>query len=402
MDRKEAIGIGIIILTVLITMILVSNPISEQRISTLDYVTVGDMWKISEPTQLFALDESQPQGWVTTNGDFICWSEFENIGNTFNVYAYNITDESIVAVANTIDYGEDQQDNYNDEIVWVDERHGQAEIYYKDLSENLTIRVTWTSSSDENSPRIWKDYITYTNGEGDILYYDIVSNTTYTVKEDYCYSPDIHENYIVFERQVTGVYSIWFYDIMTADPPIQISPDGDAVMWAKVFNGTVIWSVFFDSGWTTQMYDVEAESYYTLQPYGTPEEELIIYGSLYGDYMVAEDYHSNPGSSEVALINLDFALFNESVAILTNSSEDAHLPDISATHIGWHVDNTTTGDSDAYFITYSIAEEEVERVFTTETTYNTDWIIITIILFLTLVAFFSYYMSERYHETTGR
>ena len=402
MDKKEAIGLGIIVLTAIITMILVTNPLTQEQISTLDYVEVSDYWEITEPTTLFALNVSQEQYWSTANGDFICWTEGDGVHETYDVYAYNITDESIVAVSNSTGHDEYEQDNYGDVVVWTDDRDGYSDIYYKDLSVNETVRVTWTETDNEYNPRIWGDFITFQRNYEDVLYYDIISNNTFTVMEGDSVYPDIHEDYIVFEKHIGFDPEIWLYEIGSGNEAVQISQDGDYVFWPKVFGDRVIWGIYYDPGWTTQVYDIEADNYYDFLPTGDIDDEGIIYASLYENYMVGEDYYANPGSGEVALVDLNFELFDESVVILTNSTDWVYYPDISSTNIAWTTENITTGDLNIYFVEYSVAEDEVERVFTTETTYHTGWINFTIILALTLIAFGIYYANQEYHEKTGR
>lgn len=155
-------------------------------------------------------------------------------------------------------------------VAWEDSRHGNRDIYMKDLETGVETRVS-LSAADETNPDIDGGRIVYQSGAATILLYELGTGATTTVAAapGERSRPRISGNRVVWQDRRGSDWDVYHRDLETGVETLmtstgdQHSPsvDGNQVIW--VSEGA-------DGGTSLAVYDYASLSTYRIAPAGRP------------------------------------------------------------------------------------------------------------------------------------
>jgi beta propeller repeat protein len=170
-------------------------------------------------------------------------------------------DQRTVSILSTATWDNDQEVPalWEDRVVWVDWRYGNAEIVMYNITSGEERRLTNTSS-DENNPKIFGDLVVWEYGN-DIILYNLSSNETRRISDE-SYNqvdPSIWGNYIVWEDQSGEYQTICCYDINTGEES-QVSEDGASASKADVWGNYIVWEQWFEDNSEIMLFNISDAS----------------------------------------------------------------------------------------------------------------------------------------------
>ena len=175
--------------------------------------------------------------------DMVVWRDFRH--GDGDVYARNLSSGLEVRITSAIG---DQTpcDIHESIVVWEDERNGNPDICAYDLIEGQELFLT-TDPSRQLSPAVWGDHVVWMdnrNGNWDIFIYDLESGeqralTTGTEDER---SPSIYENLVAWSAHRSGdIWDIFVCDLLTGQTR-QITTDEEPLRnRPRLFGSFVVW-----------------------------------------------------------------------------------------------------------------------------------------------------------------
>ncbi|MEX0597584.1 MAG: hypothetical protein WD512_13920, partial [Candidatus Paceibacterota bacterium] len=164
-------------------------------------------------TQVVGYSKARKAGYEIS-GNLVVFSE---MGLTQNIRLYDFVADSYEWITSHTTYNAIHPNIDGNRLVWQDNRNGNYDIYYYDLSTNTEMRIT-THSSDQTHPVISGNYIVWVDnrdGNENIYYYNLVNKTEYQVTDNSAsqINPDISGNRIVWQDSRDGNWNIYYYEI---------------------------------------------------------------------------------------------------------------------------------------------------------------------------------------------
>ena len=158
-----------------------------------------------------------PKAGYDISGNLVVFSEYD--GRSQNIRLYDFLTDSYTEISSNPNYSSIRPSIDGNRLVWQDNRNGNYDIYYYDLSINTEMRIT-TNSSDQTHPVISGNYIVWVDnrdGNENIYYYDLISKAEYQVTDNSAsqINPDISGNRIVWQDNRDGNWNIYYYEIDT-------------------------------------------------------------------------------------------------------------------------------------------------------------------------------------------
>lgn len=144
---------------------------------------------------------------------------FSEIGLTQNIRLHDFSSDSYTWITSHTTYEAIYPSIDGNRIVWQDDRNGNYDIYFYDLSTDTETQIT-SNFSDQTHPVISGDYIVWVDnrdGNENIYYYDLVNKTEHQVTDNSAsqINPDISGNRIVWQDNRDGNWNIYYYEIKT-------------------------------------------------------------------------------------------------------------------------------------------------------------------------------------------
>ncbi len=222
---------------------------------------------------------------------------------------------------------------WENRVVWQDKRHGNWEIYSKDLSTGQERRLTF-NSADQTAPVIWGNYVAWTdfrNGNADIYLHNLVNGIQAQITADPAEQsgPAIYENKLVWTDYRHGDAEIYFYDFInheqkriTNHPASQKGPKiwGNWIVWTDTRNPSGA-----DTNWDIYLHDLITREEKRL----TTEAALQDEPSIFGNRVVWIDRRD--GNEDVYL----YDLLSEETRALSAHPASQTSPKIWGNRIVW-------------------------------------------------------------------
>ncbi|MCH8496078.1 MAG: hypothetical protein LAT57_10690 [Balneolales bacterium] len=171
----------------------------------------------SSATQTVGYEHSPKTGY-DISGNLVVLSEYD--GFSQNVRLYNFLTDSYTEISFNQNYNSTHPSIDGNRIVWQDNRNGNWDIYFYDLSTSIETQIT-SNSSDQTRPVISGNYIVWVDerdGNENIYYYDLVTKAEHQVTNSSAaqINPDISGNRIVWQDNRDGNWNIYYYEIKSA------------------------------------------------------------------------------------------------------------------------------------------------------------------------------------------
>ena len=239
--------------------------------------------------------------WITTYksgdhpviyGNNIVWQDNRN-GN-WDIYFFDLSTKKETHTTNQSD-----QVNpaiYENKVVWQDSRNGNYDIYMQDLSTKKQTQIT-TNKSDQYSPAIYGDKIVWVDGRNggsldkdgnpvgnvDIYMFDLSTHKeTRITTSGSATSPDIYGNRIVWQNRHNEGYdwysNIYMFDLSTMQET-QISTNGSAVFPA-IYGDKVVWEDWGNDA-LIYIYNISTKKKFRL----AVDDHLILISMMIGSCM---------------------------------------------------------------------------------------------------------------------
>jgi len=405
MERKKIYMYGAILLVALLILIMLSNPFTQEILTTNDYLSEDGLWEFGEPIRINATnvnnDQSRPIIWDS----LVLYNEKQRFVIPFDreVWVYNMTDNSYTSIANKSGVDELVGDIYQNYVTWYDDRNSVYDVHYMDLDDGVDKPVHWFGTRDDYGfPSIWGDIIAYQDPNDDLWYFDISANSSTKFHDcilfEYGQYPQIYDNIIVYEvynYSAGGVYELWMYDI-DADEETQLVWGVDCRM-PQIWDDKIVYHTFREGVWTLEYYDLNEGRYYTIITDDEWNSNFMArYPDIYEDLIIYVDESEGIGiDTQMAMLDLSFSeLFGEYDFHLTNDTVAYDGGSIHDGVIAYYGRTMDTFSDDLWVQTYQPTGADIYQEFESETVYNTNWIFLTIIIGLTLLAFSIAYLVD--------
>lgn len=182
-------------------------------------------------------------GWLGIYGNKVVWYALTLNGSQLNIY--DLRKGKIVKKLKRKKLNSFYSPSiWDDRVVWVDERNGNADIYLFVLTQNREIPIC-TNPHWQEQPAIWGDKIVWVDnrrGEKDIYLFDLRTGEEKPIclVKGEQFSPAIWRERVVWEDFRNGNWDIYLYDLsekkeipVCTHPADQTSPAicGNKVVW---------------------------------------------------------------------------------------------------------------------------------------------------------------------------
>jgi beta propeller repeat protein len=272
-------------------------------------------------------EQSYPAIW----GSKVVYTDWRNYSKDIYLFDFSTGTEKRLT---TNAYDQLDPDICGNYVVWEDRRYAgsvyNSDIYLYNLTTGVEKRITPTSVRVESQPAIYGNYVVYTarekfdNGDNNIWVYNIVTNTSrkLTTSGLVDWYPDIWGTKVVYqaERTDTGTPN---YDIVC--------------------------------------YDLSASSATTITMVNDQEKP-----SIYGNYVVFEDYPHGNENSDIYFYNLSSGAKK---AICTDPAIQ-YAPVVYGNRIAWEEHRNDAADDFGDVYTYDLSTGVTERISTTGDQYR--------------------------------
>lgn len=165
-------------------------------------------------------------------------------------------------------------------VAWEDSRHGNRDIYMKDLETGVETRVS-SSAADETNPDIDGGRIVFQSGTGTILLYEVGTGatTTLAVGPGERSRPRISGNRVVWQDRRGSDWDVYHRDLETG-VETRLTPTGDQHS-PSVDGNQVVWvAEESDGGTSLVVYDFASLSTYRIAAAGRPSSPDIGGGAV--------------------------------------------------------------------------------------------------------------------------
>jgi beta propeller repeat protein len=202
-------------------------------------------------------------------GDIIVWEDGRNSGpgdGNRDVYMYNLSTSTETQITTNLSRQADPA-IYGDRIVWTDERNGNEDIYMYGLSTSEEIRITTskeeqleqgtetqitTNNSRQSNPDIYEDrivWIDWRNGNADIYMYDLFISTETQITNDEAdqLNPDIYGDRIVWQDSRNGKSDLYMFNVSTSKET-RITTSGSVYYGSEIYGDRIVWMDKRNSG----------------------------------------------------------------------------------------------------------------------------------------------------------
>jgi len=277
--------------------------------------------------------------------DLVAWSDGRNLTYfTNDIYVYNLLTGAEQRTTVSPDFASaDMPSLYGDQIVWEDNRYGNADIFYYNLTSAQEIRIT-TDPGDQKNPAIYGAYIVYQETSGadpDIWMYNLSNSTTVpvTTAVQEQKSPVMYEDTIAWQDYRNGAdWDIYLFNLTTGvETPLinlndQTAPAifGDKIAWQDYRNGAD-WDIYYYNLSDHTEHQVTTDPFDQVTP------------SMYQNYIVWSD------SRNPRMVIYVYDISTDQETAITSPSSNAVTPKIHNNRIVWTDDRQ--GDSDIFLYT---------------------------------------------------
>lgn len=134
-----------------------------------------------------------------------------------------------------------------DRVVWEDHRHGNAEIYLRDLDSGETRRLTDSPESDRE-PVVWRHHVAWVRGRrGRVHLLDLTSGRHDVMRRSVATSgPDLEDGHLVWEDRRGPSWDVYHYDLESErqrrlGEAVDVADHGSDQRDPRVSGKTVVW-----------------------------------------------------------------------------------------------------------------------------------------------------------------
>ncbi|MBF0384477.1 MAG: hypothetical protein HQL27_01270 [Candidatus Omnitrophica bacterium] len=242
-----------------------------------------------------------------------------------------------------------------DLVVWEDQRNGNNDIYFYDLTSGIETQIT-DEFAYQGTPDIDGDYIVWEdmrNGNRDVYLYNVVTQTEMAVTHDssHQYAPKISGDTIVWHDYRNGRYNIYLYQIsegliqqITNNPADQQNPniDGNRIVWQDRRNG---------SNYDIYLYDISTGQEQQITSNPADQKNPVISGDLIAWY------DKRDGIENIYVYNLTT---HEEQKITNDNLTVEQQPSIHQGLIAWVQHDMVSYDFDIF--TYEYATGQTRQI----------------------------------------
>jgi len=194
-------------------------------------------------------------GSTAVSGDRMVVSLDVNYPSTpmnYDLYLYKISSKDLTPLVEN-PYYQSQPALWDNDLVWMDGRHGMHEVYKMDMNSKDVRRLTNTVSVKarphiQGSTVVWTDFrntastIEDTRENLDIFMYDLMSGEEKQVSTNLGYQnfAKVYGEKIVYNDHRNGNYDVYIYD-MASGKETRLTPDDSNQLIPYIWEDTVVW-----------------------------------------------------------------------------------------------------------------------------------------------------------------
>ncbi len=241
---------------------------------------------------------------------------------------------------------------YGNTIVWVDERHGSAEIYKYDLLTGTETRIT-NDQYEQAYPSIYGDKVVWDvdrSGYRDVILYDLTSgkatNLTPDTPGDQT-DPAIYGDKIVWQDNRHGYWDIYIYNTVT-EAVYRLEKPGGQILPA-IYENKVVWQDNRHGKWEIYLYDISTNTEERI----TNDNLDQYYPAIYGNTIVWEQWNNGKAN----IFQYDLGATTPIATPVSSAAGNQFDPAIYENMIVW--EDNRAGNWDIYL--YDGTEKQITR-----------------------------------------
>ncbi|MGB9928861.1 MAG: PGF-pre-PGF domain-containing protein [Methanosarcina sp.] len=289
-------------------------------------------------------------------GDNIIWLDWRN-GNQ-DIYMYSFPKSRELQVSSNSSSYFTNSPVYEDRIVWVDSPNGNDNIFMYNISTSKQTQLT-NNKSSKGSPAIYEDRIVWAdfrnggeyNQNSDIYMYNISTSreTQITTNEAAQAEPAIYRDNIVWLDSRNGHRDIYLYNLST-NKETQVTFNKSVLEPVVIYNDRLVWTAWEENGYDIVMYNITTQKQKQITTNNSEQHDPAIYGDLivWTDYrnLVETKFPVDVPTPDIYMYNL---LTSKETRITTSGS--ARNPSIYENKVvweDWRNADSTGENSDIY------------------------------------------------------